>query len=59
VFGGSELKHFLIALHFFYYNFRRIHQTLRVTPAIQTGVTGHIWGWEEFLEAIKTNKKAA
>jgi IS1 family transposase len=48
-----------IALHFFHYNFMRIHQTLRVTPAMQAGVTGHIWTWEELLGIAKTSRKAA
>lgn len=38
-----------LALHFFYYNFIRIHQTLRVTPAMEAGVTNHIWTWQEIL----------
>jgi hypothetical protein len=38
-----------LALHFFHYNFMRIHQTLRVTPAMESGVTSHIWTWEELL----------
>ena len=29
-----------IALHFAYYNFCRVHQTLRVTPAMEAGLTG-------------------
>jgi len=32
-----------VALHFMYYNFVRVHQTLRVTPAMQAGVTDHLW----------------
>jgi IS1 family transposase len=32
-----------IALHFMYYNFCRIHQTLRVTPAMAAGVSGKLW----------------
>jgi hypothetical protein len=38
-----------LALHFVYYNFCRIHQTLRVTPAMAAGVTDRIWGIEELL----------
>ena len=41
------------ALHFAYYNFCRIHQTLRVTPAMEAGLTGHVWGLDE-LVAIGT-----
>jgi len=32
-----------IALHFMYYNFVRIHQTLRVTPAMAAGVSDRVW----------------
>ena len=32
-----------VALHFVYYNFVRIHQTLRVTPAMEAGITDHLW----------------
>jgi IS1 family transposase len=48
-----------VALHFFHYNFMRIHLTLRVTPAMQAGITNCIWTWEELLGAAKTGKKAA
>jgi hypothetical protein len=40
-----------IALHFAYYNFCRVHQTLRVTPAMQAGLTDHIWELKELLAA--------
>jgi transposase-like protein/IS1 family transposase len=40
-----------IALHFAYYNFCRIHQTLRVTPAMEAGLTDHIWNIAELLGA--------
>jgi len=30
-----------------YYNFGRIHKTLRVTPAMEAGVTDHVWNLEE------------
>jgi hypothetical protein len=32
-----------IALHFMYYNFVRIHKTLRVTPAMSAGITKELW----------------
>ena len=41
-----------IALHFMYYNFSRIHQILRVTPAVEAGVTGHMWEVEEIAELL-------
>ena len=36
-----------VSLHFMYYNFGRIHRTLRVTPAMEIGVSDHVWSLEE------------
>lgn len=36
-------------LHFAYYNFCRIHGSLRITPAMKAGITSHIWSIEEIL----------
>lgn len=36
-----------VSLHFMFYNFGRIHKTLRVTPAMEAGVTDHVWNLEE------------
>jgi IS1 family transposase len=38
-----------IALHFMHYNFCRIHQTLRVTPAMAAGITDHVWEISEIV----------
>jgi hypothetical protein len=38
-----------IALHYMYYNFGKVHQTLRVTPAMQAGIADHVWAIEEIL----------
>ncbi len=38
-----------VALHFMWYNFGRIHQTLRVTPAMEVGVADHVWSLEELV----------
>lgn len=43
---------FHIALHYMYYNFIRIHKTLRVTPAMAAGVTNHLWSVEEIAELL-------
>jgi IS1 family transposase len=40
-----------IALHLAHYNLCRVHETLRVTPAIQLGVTDHIWTVGELVDA--------
>lgn len=37
------------ALHFAYYNFCRVHKTLRVTPAMEQGITDHIWTIAELI----------
>ena len=36
-----------VSLHMMFYNFGRIHKTLRVTPAMQAGITDHVWSLEE------------
>jgi len=41
-----------VSLHFMYYNFARIHRSLRVTPAMEAGVSTHVWSLEEILELI-------
>jgi IS1 family transposase len=38
-----------LSLHFAHYNFCRIHGSLRMTPAMKAGITGHIWSIEEIL----------
>ena len=43
---------FAIALHFTHYNFCRIHKTLRVTPAMQAGLTDHVWSLEEIAALV-------
>ena len=41
-----------LAIHYMYYNFVRIHQTLRVTPAMAAGVTDHLWSIEDVLNLL-------
>lgn len=36
-----------ISLYFMHYNYARIHQTLRVTPAMEAGISDHVWSLEE------------
>lgn len=43
--------HAAVALHFAWYNFVRIHRTLRMTPALAAGLTGSIWSIEQLLPA--------
>lgn len=46
----ENLKH-SYALHFAYYNFCKIHSSLRVTPAMESGITDHVWSLSELLTA--------
>ncbi len=39
----------MVALHIMHYNFVRIHQTLRISPAMAAGVTDHLWGISELV----------
>jgi hypothetical protein len=43
-----------VALHYMHYNFCRIHKTLRVTPAMEAGITDHVWTIEETLAAVES-----
>ena len=38
-----------LCLHFGYYNFCRIHSTIRVTPAMEAGLTDHVWDLSELI----------
>ncbi len=40
-----------MSLHFAVYNFVRVHAALRITPAMQLGVTDHVWSMEELVVA--------
>jgi IS1 family transposase len=42
----------MVALHIMHYNYVRIHQTLRVTPAMQVGVTDRLWSIEDLVRLI-------
>jgi IS1 family transposase len=41
-----------LAIHYVYYNFARIHQTLRVTPAMKVGIEKRLWGIEDIVKLI-------
>jgi IS1 family transposase len=46
-----------IALHFMYYNFVRLHKTLRVTPAMQAGITKRLWTIQDLALLLDGNSK--
>jgi hypothetical protein len=39
----------MVAIYHAYYNFCRVHQTLRVTPAMEAGLTDHVWTVEKLV----------
>ncbi len=39
----------MVSLYFMYYNFGRVHQTLRVTPAMEAGIADHVWSIDEIV----------
>jgi len=41
-----------LALHYMYYNFCRIHKSLRVTPAIEAGVSNKLWSAEDIAALL-------
>ena len=41
-----------LSLHYMYYNFCRVHKTLRVTPAMEAGVADHVWTLEEIIQLV-------
>ena len=48
-----------IALHFMHYNFVRIHQTLKITPAMAAGVTDRLWEIADIVELLEAREKVA
>ncbi len=42
-----------ISLHYMYYNFGRIHKTLKVTPAMEAGITDRLWSLEDIAALVK------
>jgi hypothetical protein len=48
-----------LALHFWHYNFCRIHSALRITPAMAAGVTDHVWTLNDLCFDLHESKQAA
>lgn len=48
-----ENLEYAVALHFMYYNFVRIHKALKVTPAMEAGVTDHLWNIEDIIKLLE------
>lgn len=48
-----------LAIYFAYYNFCRIHQTLRVTPAMEAGLTNNVWELEDLVKLAEPSQETA
>ncbi|HEV2419595.1 MAG TPA: IS1 family transposase [Terriglobia bacterium] len=48
-----------LALHYMHYNFCRVHQTLRLTPAMEAGLADHVWSLEEVIELLDEERANA
>ena len=44
-----------VALHFMYYNVVKVHQTLKLTPAIEAGLTGRLWDISDLVAILDAN----
>jgi hypothetical protein len=40
-----------VSLYFAHYNLCRVHESLRTTPAVQLGITDHVWSLGELIDA--------
>jgi hypothetical protein len=49
----AENHAYSVAIHFMHYNFVRIHQSLRVTPAMAAGVTNKLWSIADMVKVIE------
>jgi hypothetical protein len=43
----------MVAIYYAYYNFCRVHQTLRITPAMEAGLANHVWTLEELVSLLE------
>lgn len=48
-----------VALYFFHYNFCRVHSSLRITPAMEAGLTDHVWTLAELCALLPQRKPNA
>jgi IS1 family transposase len=55
----AEMHRHAVALHFFHYNFIRIHETLRVSPAMAAGVTDKLWNVADLVTLLEQAESTA
>jgi IS1 family transposase len=54
-----EMHAHSVALHFMYYNFCKVHQSLRVTPAMEAGLTTRVWDLQDLVALLETDHQSA
>jgi hypothetical protein len=50
---------YIVAIYHTYYNFCGVHQTLRVTPAMEAGLADHVWTLEELAGVLEAHEAKA
>ncbi len=57
---SKKIEHhsYAVALHVMYYNFARIHKTLRVSPAMAAGVTDRLWDVNDIVDVLDASEEA-
>ena len=43
----------MLEIYFMFYNFCRVHKTLRITPAMEAGLSDHVWSIEELVKLME------
>jgi len=56
--GRRNARRRAVAIHFMHYNFVRIHQSLRITPAMAAGVTAKLWSMADMVRVIEDWEEA-
>ncbi len=51
----AENRAHAVSLYFMYYNFARIHKSLRITPAMAADISNHVWELEEIINLVSRN----
>lgn len=49
---------YAVGIHYTFYNFCRVHSTLRVTPAMAAGLADHVWGLDELVALLEKSEQA-
>ena len=49
----------MVAIYAVFYNFLKVHKTLRVTPAMQAGLANHVWSLGEIIALLDTRNTIA